>query len=142
MITKPTRCNSRTANILDLIFTNSDHIFAVDTWEMSFSDHQPVYVIQKQPRTHTSRTSFLCHSFGQFIREDFPQDLTNHDWTDIFRILCPEEAWLLLYNTILECADKHCPYKDYTSKRELPPWLNNEILELLNVGEINSPLLI
>lgn len=87
LITKPTRCNSRTANILDLIFTNSGHILKADTWETSFSDHQPVYMIRKKPRIHVSRTNFRCRSFSHYIKEDFQQDLVNHDWSEFFNIL-------------------------------------------------------
>lgn len=137
LISKPTRCNSRLSNILDLIFTNSDHILNADTWETSFSDHRPVCVIQKKPRNHTPRTNFRCRSFGHYVRDNFQQDLVNHDWSEFFDILCPEQAWLYLYETITEYADKHCPLRDYVSKRELPPWLNNEILEHLKNEIIN-----
>lgn len=131
LITTPTRCSSHSANILDLIFTNSEHVLKADTWETSFSDHQPVYVIRKKTRVHTPRSSFRCRSFSHYVKDEFQKDLLNYDWTKFFQTLCPEKAWILLYQVILDYADKHCPFRDYVSKKELPSWLNNEILEFL-----------
>lgn len=131
LISKPTRFSAQTANILDLVFTNSGHILIADTWETSFSDHQPVYVIRKKCRTKTPRTNFCCRSFRNYTKADFQRDLLNHDWTTFFQVLCPEMAWLMMYNVISKYADEHCPYKEYVSKKELPKWLNNEILEFL-----------
>lgn len=131
LITKPTRFSVQTANILDLIFTNSDHILCSDTWETSFSDHQPIYLIRKKARTKIKRTNFRCRTFNNYVKVDFQQDLVNYDWSELFEIECPNQAWLLLYGVILEFANKHCPFRQFTSKRELPEWLTNEILEFL-----------
>lgn len=45
--------------------------------------------------------------------------------------LCPDKAWDILYNVILQFANLHCPYKMFTSKKVKPPWLTDEILEFL-----------
>lgn len=35
------------------------------------------------------------------------------------------------YKTIIHFVDKHCPYKMYYARKELPKWINQEILETL-----------
>lgn len=131
LITKPTRYSTQTANILDLIFTNCDHILHSDTWETSFSDHQPIYLIRKKARTKAKRTNFCCRTFNNYVKTDFQQDLVNHNWSELFEMECPEQAWSLLYDVFLELANKHCLFKEFTSKKELPEWLTKEILEFL-----------
>lgn len=99
------------------------------SWEINISDHQPIYVVRKKNRTTLPRTSFECRNFKNYTKEEFQLDLVNFDWTDFFQISNPDEAWDYLYRVILECADKHCPVKFFTSKKEKPEWLNQEILE-------------
>lgn len=132
LISKPTRCNVHTVNILDLIFTNSCHILHSDTWETLFSDLQPIYSIRKKARSKTPRVSFRCLSFNNFVREDLQTELMNYNWTPLFDTTCPEQPWLLFYGVIHDIANKHCPYKAFTSRKELPPaQLTREILEYL-----------
>lgn len=37
-----------------------------------------------------------------------------------------------MQQTIIATADKHCPYKKYQHKKELPPWLTQDILDLIH----------
>lgn len=62
-----------------------------DTWEMSFSDHQPIYVIRKKQKTKIGRTSFRCRNFSNYDIDDFQDDLVNHDWSTFFDTTCPEQ---------------------------------------------------
>lgn len=128
LINKPTRCRAKTANILDLIFTNSKHIKESGSWETNFSDHEPVYVIQKKPRLQTQKTDFQCRCFSNYNKDLFQNELRAYDWDGFFDNQSPEEAWQVLSKAILEIANVHCPIRNYTSKKILPPWLNNEIL--------------
>lgn len=77
------------------------------------------------------RTSFCCRNFSSYIKDDFQRDLVEYNWDSFFATVCPDEAWSILYNVILSFADVHCPFKSYSSKKSLPPWLTSEILEFL-----------
>lgn len=71
LITKPTRHSGNAVNILDLIFTNSNHISRSSTWETTFSDHEPIYVIKKKSRCAPIKTSFQCRCFSDYCKESF-----------------------------------------------------------------------
>lgn len=58
LVTQPTRFSGDTANILDLIFTNSQFIYKSGTWETKFSDHEPVFVVRKKVRQSILKTDF------------------------------------------------------------------------------------
>lgn len=131
LITQPTHYGSETANILDLIFTNSKFISRSGIWETTYSDHKPVFVVRKKIRHTVPKVNFQCRCFSSYSKDEFQQDLRNHNWGDFFEILSPESAWQALYNVICKTSDCHCPMRTYTSKNALPLWLSKEILEFI-----------
>lgn len=60
LISKPTPYSGDTANILDLIFTNSRYVFESGMWGTTFSDHEPIFVVRKKVRQPIDKTSFQC----------------------------------------------------------------------------------
>lgn len=131
LVNTPTRYAPDTANILDLIFTNSKYVKASGTFETHISDHEPVYVVRKKARIRPERVSFRCRTFGNYSKDCFQEELNNFDWTEFFELEDPDTAWSYLYELLLNVADKHCPFKDFVSKKYKPPWINQEILEKL-----------
>lgn len=125
----PTRYSVNTANILDLIFTNSKCILDSGTWDISISDHQPVFITRKKSRIKPKRTSFTCRCFSNYDRCSFQADLVNYNWDPYFLLTDPNEAWLFLYDVLTMLADQHCPYKQFTSKKVLPNWMSQNVLE-------------
>lgn len=115
VIDTPTRYSLNTANILDLIFTNSNYVHSSGTWDLSLSDHQPVYIVRKKSRTKINRTTFSCRNFSSYDEGQFRNDLIEYDWGPFFLLNDPNEAWSYLYDIISFYADKHCPYKEYKS---------------------------
>lgn len=77
IIDSPTRYNLNSANILDLIFTNSKYVQSSGTWDLSLSDHQPVYVVRKKSRIKIQRTTFTCQNFSDYDKGQFRNDLIN-----------------------------------------------------------------
>lgn len=129
VIDSPTRYSLNTANILDLIFTNSKYIQSCGTWDLSLSDHQPVYIVRKKARVKIQRTTFTCRNFFNYDKGQFRNDLSEYDWGPFFLLKDPNEAWSFLYRVLNTLADKHCPYKEFVSKKVIPNWMSQNVLE-------------
>lgn len=108
-INTPTRCTSFTQSILDLIFTNSTCIDASGTLEVNMRYHEPVFVIRKHLRPKPTLVNFRCRTFNNYIKENFQEDLVNHDWSDYYGTDCVNQLWDILDSAIRFYADIHCP---------------------------------
>lgn len=136
LIKSPTRCTYNSANILDLILTNCKCIKVAETSEISLSDHQPTYIIRKKSKTTIEKVEFSCRSYQHYVKEEFQAELNELDWSGLFDSSDVDEAWDLMYNSILKIADKHCPFKSFTRLKKLPPWLIPELLELMKERDL------
>lgn len=79
LIRTPTRCTSKTHNILDLMMTTSNCILDSGSEDLNISDHQPVWLIRKKIPVKIPSVSFECRSFSTYNREQFQSDLNSHD---------------------------------------------------------------
>lgn len=136
VVNSPTRCTASTNNILDLIFTDSPYVSHAGPIETSLSDHEPVIVVRKKQLNKTPQVSFTCHTFGNYIKEDYQRDVADYDWTHFYSsTTTTDDKWTEIEKVITAAADKHCPYIEYRGKKHAPPWLNQEILETLKTRD-------
>lgn len=136
VIGSPTRCTASTSNILDLIFTNSPYVSYANPIETNLSDHEPVLVVRKKHQSKSPRVTFTCRTFGNYVKTDFQEDVIDQDWSHFFsQNISTNDKWLEMEKIILSVADKHCPLKEHKGKKYVPPWLNQEILEILKTRD-------
>lgn len=135
LIKTPTRCTAKSRNILDLMMTNSKIILASGSEELNISDHQPVWLIRKKLPIKPTYVNFKCRCYTNYDKQTYQNELMTYDWTDFYNEHCPNKLWEEMESVILETANKHCPVREYTHKRELPPWLTQDLLDLIHVRD-------
>lgn len=135
LIKTPTRCTSNTRNILDLMLTTSNYIISSGSEEVNISDHQPVWLIRKKQQDKPTFVDFECRCFANYDKTSYQNDLLTYDWGNYYSENCPNNLWVELVSTIITIADRHCPFKLYRHKRKLPPWLTQDILDLIHLRD-------
>ena len=135
IINVPTRPSHRlgidTSSILDLIFTNSTIISGSGTLDINLSDHLAVWAKRKKKFVKKEKVNFMGRSYKNYVKEDFQQSLSDHNWDAFFQMEDPNDLWQYMYRTILDYIDPMCPTKSFKVYSAREPWVTIEALELI-----------
>ena len=135
LIDEPTRPSHRlgtdTSSTLDLIFTNSMIICEAGTLDINLSDHLAIWATRKKKFTKKDKINFRGRSYKNYMKEDFQQSLSEHNWNAFFQMGDPNDLRQYLYKTILKYIDPMCPTKSFKVFSAREPWITNEALELI-----------
>ena len=84
IITKPTRCTSHSATLIDHIITNSTHHSYTNLILTSrISDHFPVIYISHSNSPNKCKTTQIIRDFSQLNIDKFQNALSSFHWNDI-----------------------------------------------------------
>lgn len=129
-ISAPTRCTASCNSILDLIFTNSANILLTSPIKSNISDHEPVIAVRKSVRQILPRVNFTCRSYHSYSSEAFQADLDDYYWSLFYNSSDVDGMWDEMEKVILDVAI-HCPYRTFTERVALAPWLSQDLLEMI-----------
>ena len=68
--------------IIDLIFSNCQHIDSSGSLDWNISDHIPVFVNIKKNKTIPEKAEFRGRSYRRFVEETFQLCINNKDWNE------------------------------------------------------------
>ena len=118
-------------SIIDLIFSNSDHIIAANTLNYNISDHLAVVVTRKKQKAVKEKVEFTGRSYKNYKKEIFQNNLANQNWDIFYNNNDPNRLWDIMETVILEQADSMCPSKKYKVQAAREPWITNEAIEAI-----------
>ena len=124
---------TRSGNILDLVFTTNPGLIDKIEIHPGMSDHQVVItdintrakVCKKKPRT----VYLYKKADMDSVKLDIDKTLTSR-LENIKPEYDVEDNWTFLKNTIKQAADKHIPQKTISGKQHVP-WINQSIKRLI-----------
>ena len=116
---------------IDLIFSNSDYINDAGTLDLNYSDHQAIYVTKKKTTLKSKKMKFYGRSYKNYIAEKYQENLESLDWTELFKIEDPNEAWEFFIQKISITLDLMCPLKEYSVNEYKENWMNRDLMELI-----------
>ena len=133
LINKPTRVTTKSATLIDNIFTNFifDMSLKKGIIKSDISDHFPIFVsvnISKIKNNHKGKTVVKKRTFNQRDIQSFKDDLLNINWS----ILDSNETdnnYDYFLKMFSDLYDKNFPIKEYTVKiKDLnTPWISKGI---------------
>lgn len=127
----PTRIAQRSESTIDHIYTNypASYIKKAGTLKLNLSDHLPVYVLIKKPKTPTTeRITFTYRQLKNFEEQDLEEELNLVDWEKYYE--CTAECWEFLYKIFIDILDRLCLEITLTNVPQKNSWISAEILEL------------
>ena len=86
----------RNNTCIDLIFTNSDHVYESGTLNLNYSDHQAIFVTKKKNKMKTDKISFTGRSYRNYNAEEFQNTLKKEIWDELYGLDDPNIAWEFL----------------------------------------------
>ena len=126
------RNETKTEYLLDLIFTNSDHISEAKVLDYNISDHLAILATRKKRPTHKEKSEFSGRSYKNYNREEFQNNLNATDWAPFYEINEPNARWDFMEKVILTHANTMCLIKNLRVNARREPWITNEAIEAIS----------
>ena len=131
-ITKPTRCSSNSATLIDHCLTNSTKLTHNSCIITSLlSDHFPIFYTINKPSPQKEVKFIKYRDFSDENLSSFILNLNSINWTDFFNMDCAQEAYDTFSNNFFTLYDLHFPLitkKLNTNYHKMDPWYTNGLL--------------
>ena len=137
IILTPTRTTSKSKSIIDLIFTTVSKDLIVSSgvdYNISISDHVPVYIIKKKTREHHPKGKILVRKKALY-NPDYYKNLLLADpawqayWCNNLKV---NESWTVFVEIMTRCLDILCPLKWITIRNDQPNWFDGELRKAID----------
>ena len=134
LISNCTRITKSTNTLLDLIFTNIEHISKSGTIDKVVSDHQPVYMIRKKPREIHENLVTRGRSYTDCNKVNYQNTIRDDVcWIDFWKEgKNVNDLWQIMYNSIVNAADTQCPERNIRLKSVRHGWMTINTIYALN----------
>ena len=119
-------------NIVDLIFCNSNKVQYTGLLNWNVSDHVPTLINIKKQKTFFEKDKFTGRSYRLFNEDMFVNDLSILLTEERLYLLANvNDQWDFFFNPVKSTLDKMCPVREFSFKKEKPPWLTHDLIELI-----------
>ena len=122
---------TRGANVIDLIYTNSQDVADSGVMNLNISDHDLIFVTKKKETRKRKQGSFTGRSYRNYNRETLQKYLRETNWEEFWLLDDPNDCWDFIHKTITCELDRMCPLKARKVRQSNEPWLTNGILEAI-----------
>ena len=129
-INRKTRSSKQSSTLLDLVFTNMDHVCDAGVSDLHISDHQPVFIVKKKQRDVRKEVNFIGRTYTNYSKELLSDCLSNAHKASFRNEDDPNRCWGLMENFLEGFLDKYCPKKTYSSKENTPAWISHDLIIL------------
>ena len=128
LIDSVTRPGITSSSCIDWIVTNSIFIRESFVSNIFLSDHFAVECFRKKNREKHKNVSRILRDYKKYDREIFINLLNQRiDLEEYRNYSDPNVMWDLIYTSVLDILSIMCPYKKYTQRENLTPWMHADI---------------
>lgn len=125
LVKVPTRITDKTSSMIDLCFTDLNHVSLAGVLDMNMSDHFPTVVLIKKMREIHKRKSFIGRSYANFSAESIEEAVENH--LPPLVNADPNLEWEQMEETYMKVADDVCPLTNFQIKNDRPGYFSDEL---------------
>ena len=80
-------------SLLDIILTNSTNYAYCGNVSLDLSDHLPIYINRKKPKTNKTMVRFEGRSYRNYDPGILSEMLINDDWNTFYDSTDPDKCW-------------------------------------------------
>ena len=140
LIHQCTRPFGKTVACLDQILTNTVKDVHSGVLNFLVSDHLPVFCIKTKVKIEYLTKSVRVRKYKDFNPELFKDWLSDIDWDVYYECKDPDDAWLMIENSINEFLDVYCPWVTIEVVDKRNKWMTIDILSMIKQREDNVDL--
>ena len=133
LIDTPTRVTNNSSSLIDHIYTNDTRkISQSGVIESGISDHFITYCTRKIVRGQIGKHNTVkIRPMKDYSKESFIDLLNECDWDLVCQSRDVNEAWVKFSTMFTQVLDDIAPEKEIRIKGRTEPWIDAEILELM-----------
>ena len=135
LVQSPTRVTPKKKSIIDLYFTNCQHVADSGLTKTNVSDHSQIFMRKKKAPQERIKSSFKGRIYKSYDSKGFSQEIQAHDWGEVPGMEDCNDAWERFNEVIKTKLDKMCPLKDIKIKKVKVPWLTSDHLEQIKLKD-------
>ena len=137
-----TRVTCQCSSILDLIFVSvPDNVTQSGVLSVGFSDHLVIYCTRKVKKIKLgTHKSIKIRSLKKYDKTMFNEKLLECDFSVIYDLAGVNEAWDTFKSKFLGILNKCAPLKEVRIKQQSEPWVNADLLEMIEQRDHNLKL--
>jgi hypothetical protein len=132
VVTKPTRCTSNSATLIDHVITNASHpTYETAIITSKISDHFPIVFFLQPKKPSNKPKTIISRDFSQQNLEKFNAALHNVRWGFVLEEEDPQLAYNLFSDTFFNLYDLHFPLREIrfnVNKHAVEPWMSKGLL--------------
>ena len=132
VIETPTRITNTTSTLIDLMYTNAQHIMDKGIIHLNISDHEAIFLSRKKQKEKFEIKTIDASSYVNYNKLHFQQTLSNLDWNALYTLDDVDQAWDLIETNIKNTISISCPIRKIRIKEKDEPWITNELLEMIH----------
>lgn len=121
----PTRVTENTSSMMDLCFTDLNHIQSSGVLNTNMSDHFPTFALIKKTREVKDKTSFVGRSYANFSLERMEEPLNTR--LPVKVEINPNLEWEQLEESFLKTADDICPMRNFEIHNDRPEYFSDKL---------------
>lgn len=126
----PTRTTNTSSTCIDLIFTNkTTHIKKTGVIDISFSDHDMIYIVLKRPKIHFTPKEITTHNYKKLESDECKLDFSKtENWNSLDDTLEINSMVDSFNNIGCKILVRHCPLiKRRIKNRITSLWINGDL---------------
>ena len=134
LIKTPTRVTNNSSTLIDHIYVNETRkISQSGVLESGISDHFITYCTRKTLRGQIGKHSTVkIRPMKDYSKESFVELLESYNWDLVYQIRDNvDEAWEKFYTMFTQALNDTVPEKEIRIKGRTEPWIDAEVLELM-----------
>ena len=105
IITVPRRYSTTRNSLLDIILTNSTNYAYCGNVSLDLSDHLPIYINRKKPKTNKTMVRFEGRSYRNYDPGILSEMLINDDWNTFYDSTDPDKCWEIMLRKMLRNSE-------------------------------------
>ena len=131
-ITKPTRCTSHSATLIDHALTNiTQSLYHNFILTSKISDHFPIFIVTDSPSQKLKKTTHTFRDFSATNIANFSNNLNSLSWHDVISSDCPNISYNHFHDSFTMLHDLHFSPKTVKfniNYHKMEPWMSRGLL--------------
>ena len=133
---KTTTCpKPNSQRVIDHIYSNSNNILKTGTIKWQPADHLATGLIRKQVKIIKEKSTVVARRATDFDVDSIEIEFENKNWSNFLDSKNVDQKWEILLRHITEVMDDKCPVREFQRTVAREKWINDELLELVDLRD-------
>ena len=124
-----TRITKYSKSIIDLIFSNMQHVLEVGVRQVVISDHLPIFMVKKKQRNHFDYEIKEIRDMKRYNIQDLETIIRlDKRWEALWvESILVDDLWKIMHAILTESVDVLCPWAKKKCQIDKPTWVTKEV---------------